>query len=105
LFALADGTAALTFAEDHARCGGVAVELARRVSEARLGGGDASPDVDRVASHSSRPVAAVIGRSRFTFSSTVVYPTPAGSSVLTAQPIAESKSVQARPPWTLLTGL
>src|SRR5215207_9493716 len=51
-----------------------------------------------VPSHSSRPVFNVIGRRKLTFSSTVVYPTPAGSIVCTAQPIVESRRVHAKPP-------
>src|SRR3712207_7783147 len=42
-----------------------------------------------VPSHNSRPVFVEIGRRKFTLSSTVVYPTPAGSIVCTAQPRSE----------------
>jgi hypothetical protein len=41
----------------------------------------------------TRPVPTVIGRRNFTVRSRLVYPTPAGSMVCTAQPVAESSRV------------
>src|SRR3954453_22721155 len=56
-------------------------------------------------SHSTRPVSRVIARTKLVFSSTVVYAVPAGSVVWTAQPVAESSSVAAKPPCTAPIGL
>jgi hypothetical protein len=50
-------------------------------------------------------VSARIGRTKFAFVSSVVYPTPSGSRVCTAQPVAESTSVRASPPCTTPSGL
>ena len=53
----------------------------------------------------SVPESVRIWRTKFAFVSSVVYPTPSGSIVCTAQPVAESTSVNARPPWTTPSGL
>src|SRR5260370_13684119 len=58
-----------------------------------------------VPSHRTGPVSSVIGRTRLTLTSSVVYASPTAMVVWTAQPIAESRIVIANPPWTTPIGL
>jgi hypothetical protein len=51
------------------------------------------------------PVSAVSARVKFTFTSSVVQPLGSSSVVTNARPMAESKSVIARPAWTMPIGL
>src|SRR5438132_8829737 len=51
------------------------------------------------------PVSSVIGRTKLILASSVVYASSAPSVVCTAQPIAESSIVIAKPPWTTPIGL
>src|SRR3989304_1424512 len=51
-----------------------------------------------------RPVSTVSGRVKFALSSSVVQPTPTSSVVTKAQPMAESRSVDASPAGTVPTG-
>ena len=70
-----------------------------------FGGRNPSPWMHDAADAPDASVSSVIGRVKLTLSSSVVQLTPAGIVVTNAEPMAESRSVDARPAWTMPIGL